>query len=62
MILTRTGSCKTSHCTFSPNLTWRDVQQLIVETSSVSELSGDNFTTNGAGYNGDRSQKQLVFN
>jgi len=34
----------------NPNLTWRDVQHLLVKTSSLSKLTGEDFMTNGAGY------------
>ena len=33
----------------SPNLTWRDVQHLIVETSQVTSPLDEGWTTNGAG-------------
>ena len=33
----------------SPELTWRDVQYLIVYTSNSSTLSGGDWVTNGAG-------------
>jgi len=38
--------------TYSPDLTWRDVQHLIVETS-ISSLPGHTFYTNGAGKSGE---------
>lgn len=34
---------------YSPNLSWRDVQYLIVYTSKSSSLVDGEFTTNGAG-------------
>lgn len=33
----------------SPDLTWRDVQHLLVETSSLDLLNGTDFQVNGAG-------------
>lgn len=37
--------------TRSPSLTWRDVQHLIVHTSSTGKLVGGSWTVNGAGLN-----------
>ena len=36
---------------FSSNLTWRDIQYLIVYTSDTTKLKGGEWTTNGAGLN-----------
>ena len=39
----------TIDCFFSsPTLTWRDIQHLLVETSSLDKLLGDDFKSNGA--------------
>ena len=35
----------------NPSLTWRDVQQILVETSVQVDASNEDWTTNGAGYN-----------
>lgn len=37
---------------FSPLLTWRDVQHIIVKTSKAGHLSAPDWKTNAAGYNG----------
>ena len=36
-------------CEYSPDLTWRDVQYLIVYTSNIDILTVDDLATNGAG-------------
>lgn len=35
----------------NPSLTWRDVQQILVDTSIQVDASNEDWTTNGAGYN-----------
>ena len=35
---------------YSKNLTWRDVQHILVRTSSLDKLSGSDFKTNAAGF------------
>lgn len=35
---------------FSPNLTWRDVQHIIVHTSKLTSPVDDGWKTNGAGF------------
>ncbi len=35
----------------NPNLTWRDVQQILVDTSVQVDASNEDWVTNGAGYN-----------
>ena len=35
----------------NPNLTWRDVQQILVDTSVQVDATNEDWTTNGAGYN-----------
>lgn len=35
---------------FSPNLTWRDVQHLVVETAQVTSPVDEGWMKNGAGY------------
>lgn len=37
---------------YSPLLTWRDVQHIIVKTSRAGHLSAPDWKTNAAGYNG----------
>ena len=37
---------------YSPTLTWRDVQYLIVRTSRRENLRAKDWTLNGAGYEG----------
>ena len=34
---------------FSPKLTWRDVQHLLVETANMKHLNADDVKTNGVG-------------
>ena len=40
---------KRFNCIHSPDLTWRDVQYLIVYTSNIDILTVDDLATNGAG-------------
>lgn len=39
-------------CVFSPLLTWRDVQHIIVQTSKAHHLIAPDWRVNGAGYKG----------
>lgn len=40
---------------FSPNLTWRDLQHIIVATARPTELKVGDWVINGAGYHGNNS-------
>lgn len=37
---------------FSPNLTWRDMQHIVVQTAKKANLRADDWVTNGAGKQG----------
>ena len=47
---------------YSPNLTWRDIQHLIVRNSISKGLTYGDFFTNGAGHEGISLVRSAVFN